>query len=597
MPTLRPLVPVLLGLILAFPGSWAPLARAEEPSSAPGPAPTIFPLAEVRPGLKGYGLTVKRGTKVERFEVEVVDVMRRFVVKQDVILVRCLGEDFADHRVAQGMSGSPIFLDGRLVGALAYTWSWARHALGGVTPIETMLAEGRRPEEGRPTGALPPTALRAAEAGKPAAGLPSDLRPIGTPLCVSGFSPTARAALAADLAPEGYLVAAGGGGVAGPGVPGGAGGAWVDAGAPLEPGSAITVDLMRGDFTACALGTCTWIEGTRVFAFGHPFQTLGETRLPLSLGYVYGIMSSDELSFKLGGPLRAIGTLVHDRPSGITGFTDRTAPMVPFDLTFKNPVTRREEAFHFEITPNTILFQKLLISAVQDGFARAEATLGPNTKRFTMGVKLAGLDAWSYEDVIGGFDAGFQRVLIGLVDKVLNHESQRGVFEWVRLDVEVEHTDRRATIDSVTTSVEEVRPGQTIDVEVRLEPREKGPVHVEHLAVRIPADAPAGDWSFAVLPGDMVPGDVASPKDLADLPKMYAAFYRPTEIIAVLPTGRVDLDLDGRLVRSVPLSSLPRLARSPGGTEGNLKPVTEKVRRDVPFVVMGQRTVTLRVVR
>jgi hypothetical protein len=555
--------------------------------------PEVFPLSAVKPGLKGHGLTVKAGTKIERFEVEVIDVMRTFQVKQDVILVRCLGEDFADHRVAQGMSGSPVFIDGKIVGALAYTWSWARHALAGITPIEVMLAEGKRAEEGRPQGALPSTPLRAPQAAhgeaRPAAGLSSDLRPIGTPLCVSGFSATARALLASELEPQGFTVAAGGGGA------GIAQGGWVDRDAPLEPGCALTVDLMRGDFTACALGTCTWVEGNRVFGFGHPFQTLGETRLPLSVGYVYGIMSSDELSFKLGGPLRSVGSLVHDRPSGITGFTDRPAPMVPFDLKFKNPVTKREESFHFEITPNTVMFQKLLIAAVQDSFARAEATLGPNTKRFRMHVKLAGMDAWSYEDVIRGFDSGFQRVLVGLVDKVLNHETQRATFEWVRLDVEVEHTDRRADIGSATADVEDVRRGQTVDLTVRLEPRELGPAHVARLAVRIPADAPVGDYTFLVIGGDMVPADVANPQDLADLPKLYDAFFRATEVIAVLPTGRVDLDFDGRLVRNVPLSSLPRLVRSPGGMDGTLRPVTEKVRHDVPFVVMGQRYVTVRV--
>jgi hypothetical protein len=368
----------------------------------------------------------------------------------------------------------------------------------------------------------------------------------------------------------------------------------VDVNAPLEPGCAITVDLMRGDFSASALGTCTWVDGNRVHAFGHEFQTLGETRLPMSVGYVYEIMSSAEISFKLGGSLRPIGALVHDRPSGITGFTDRTAPMVPFELVFRNPVTKREETFRFEVTPNTVMFQKLLIGAVTDAFQRAEPTLGPNTKRFTMTVKLAGMDPWSYTDVIGGFDGGFQRVLIGLVDRVLNHEKQRATFESVRLVVEVEHVDRRASITAVTTDVDEARPGQTIQLDVRLDPKEPGPEHAVRLAARIPADAAPGDYSLAVMAGDMVPADVPSPKDLVDFPRLYDAYGKSTEVVAVLPTGRVDLDLGGRLLRSVPLSSLARLVRSPGGLEGMLRPVTEKVRRDVPFVVVGQRTVTIR---
>ena len=586
--------------LLALPRPLA--AEGESPvpvvpaAAAPvGVAPTpafVFPLADVRPGMKGYGLTVKSGTKIERFEIEVLDVVRTWLVKQDLILARCLGPEFEDHRIAQGMSGSPIYIEGRLVGALAYTWGWSRHALAGITPIETMLAEGSRPEEGRPSGAAPPTRLKTPKGAAAAATSPSDLRPIGTPLCVGGFSAAAREALAEAAHASGFTLAAGAASTSGPAL-----GPWVDGEAKLEPGCSICVELMRGDFSAAALGTCTWVEGNRVHGFGHEFQSLGETLLPMSVGYVYTIVSSQEISFKLGAPLRTVGALVHDRPSGITGFTDRVAPMVPFALTFRNAVTKREEKFAFEITPNTVMFQKLLISAVQDAFSRAEATLGPNTKRYTMTVDLEGLEPFTYTDVIGGFDGGFQRVLVGLVDRVLNHESQRAQFESVALEVEVEHVDRRATIQSVTASVDEVRPGQTLELDVRLIPREPGKTLRLTIPVTIPADAVAGDYVLAVMGGDFLPAEVPAPRDIADLPALFAAYSKATEVVVVLPTGRVDLDLDGRIVRSVPLSSLPRLARSPGGSEGSLRPVTEKVRRDVPFVVAGNQNVSLRVVR
>jgi hypothetical protein len=583
--------------LLAFP---RPLAAEGESPAPPAPAPVeavpalppIMPLSDVRPGMKGYGLTVMAGTKIERFEIEVLDVVRTWLVKQDLILARCLGPAFEDHRIAQGMSGSPIYIDGKIVGALAYTWGWSKHALAGITPIETMLAEGTRPEEGRPTGAAPPTPLRSPRGAAGAATSSSDLRPIGTPLCVGGFSAAAREALAQEAGPLGFTLAAGGASMSGP-----AAGAWVDGEARLEPGCSLCVELMRGDFSAAALGTCTWVDGTRVHGFGHEFQLLGETLLPMSLGYVYTIVSSQEISFKLGAPLRRVGALVHDRPSGITGFTDRVAPMVPFALTFRNAVTKRAEHFAFEITPHTIIFQKLLISAVQDAFTRAEGTLGPNTKRYTMTVDLEGLEPFTYTDIIGGFDGGFQRVLIGLVDRVMNHESQRARFESVTLDVEVEHVDRRATITSATPSADEVRPGQSIEIDVRLTPREPGAVYHLSLPVTIPADAVAGDYVVAVMGGDFLPAEVPAPRDVADLPALFAAYASATEVVAVLPTGRVDLDLDGRIVRSIPLSSLPRLVRAPGGTEGSLRPVTEKVRRDVPFVVAGNRNVSLRVVR
>ena len=201
MPTLRLATAVLLTALLGL----APAAAEDAPKQV---REDIFPLSAVRPGMKGHGLTVKQGTKIERFEVEVIDIIRNHLVKQDVILVRCLGEAFADHQIAQGMSGSPIYFDGKLAGALAYTWSQAKHPIGGVTPIEIMLAEGDRKLEGRATGMQPPTRLRRG-AAKPSASS-HELRPIGTPITVAGFSHASRQALAADLAPHGFTVCGGG---------------------------------------------------------------------------------------------------------------------------------------------------------------------------------------------------------------------------------------------------------------------------------------------------------------------------------------------------------------------------------------------------
>jgi hypothetical protein len=150
---------------------------------------------------------------------------------------------------------------------------------------------------------------------------------------------------------------------------------------------------------------------------------------------------------------------------------------------------------------------------------------------------------------------------------------------------------------AATSSKDEVRPGEEVTLFVRLEKKDGGDPVREELRVRIPHDVPAGDYRLTVIGGDYVDPEVAAPVDIADIPRLYDAFYKSTELIAVLPTGRVDLDLDGRLLRNLPLSSVPRLVRSPGGRGAKLRPVTEKVRRSVPYVVSGSRTVSLRVVR
>jgi hypothetical protein len=581
----------MLGLLVALAGGLRG-ARAEEASGVAPAAerPDVFPLRLVRPGMRGHGLTVRHGTTIERFEIEVLDVVKHHTIKQDLILVRCLGEEFADHQIAQGMSGSPIYIEGRCAGALAYTWAWAKHALGGVTPIEDLLAEGRRPLEGRPTGVDLPTDLRRRRGGNEGEDL--HMRPIGVPVALGGFSSETRAWLESRMAPLGLTTCSG----TGAGAPGGAGD-WADRSAPMVPGAALAVDLARGDFSASAIGTCTFVDGDRVYGFGHPFNSMGETELPMSVGYVYGVVASRNLSFKLGGALRPVGTLIQDRPPGVVGVLGREAPMVPFTVAFQNARTGRSETFRFEITPNRIFFTNMAIAALKECFARAETTLGPNTKRVAMTVRIRGMEPWSFEDAVGGFDGGFQRTLIHLLDRPLNHPTQRVVFESFDLSVSVEHADRRALVRAVGASLDEVRPGQEVDLVVDLEKKDGGERVRETLRARIPADAPAGDYPITVIGGDYIPADVPTPVDVADLPAEYDAQLKSTELVAVLPTSRVSVDVDGHLLRSLPLSGLARIARSPGGQALKLRPVTDLLVYQVPYVVVGRATVTLRVVR
>ena len=580
----------LVGVLLSLAVPGTPALAKEAPPAAPPKAQTLddrfIPMSAIRPGMRGYGLTVKSGTRVERFEVEVIDIIRNNLVKTDAILVRCLGEAFANHGVAQGMSGSPIYFRDRLAGALAYTWSWSKHAIGGVTPIAAMLPEGKRALEGRPTGAPPPTSLHR----KRRASTGARFRPIGTPLSVSGFDDEAVAELETMFSTDGFLV-----GVGAPAQPAAKGLANVEA--QVEPGASVVVDLMRGDYAISALGTITHVDGDIVYGYGHSFDTLGETLFPASVGYVYTVLASRNISFKLGTRVREIGALVQDRPSCIVVRKDVKAPMVPFRLKFRNAKTGREETFDFELTPNTIYFQRLAMMAIRSAFAKAEATLGPNTKRYKMTVKIAGMEPWTYEDVVAGFDGGFTRLLIGLIDRPLIHGTQRPTFESFSLDVEVEHRDRRAAIHSAVASHDEVRPGQAIQVLIGLEEKDGGKLVFEAMDLTVPADAPAGNYVISIRGGDYVPADVPNVKNIADLPKFYDAFHKSTELVALLPTSRVDVDAFGRMLRRVPLSVLPRLVRSPRGSHVETEPVELRVSKKVPYVITGKHPVTVRVIR
>ena len=243
----------------------------------------------------------------------------------------------------------------------------------------------------------------------------------------------------------------------------GAPAAWANLDAPLEPGCALVVDLVRGDVGISAIGTCTYIEGDKIIGYGHPFSSLGETLLPMSVGYVYMVMPSQQISFKLGSSLREVGALVQDRESGITGHKGKVAPMIPVDVKVRNAVTKREESFHLEIAANRTFFQQMLYLSLRDVLTRAEGTMNVNTKQYTVSVKLKGVDeVWSYSDAITSFDTGLSRVLMGLVDRVMIHPTQRAEFEWVKLDVSLENQDRRARIERMAATKEDVRPGEEV---------------------------------------------------------------------------------------------------------------------------------------
>lgn len=566
---------------------------AKDEASEDASTPKTFPLSEIRPGMRGYGLTVKSGTTIERFEVEVIDVLHNYLAKQDLILVRCLGDAFADHQIARGMSGSPVYFDGRIAGALAYTWPWAKHAVGGITPIASMLAEGERPLEGRPNGYEPPTILkrgpRPVDAGvtKPA---PGELQPIGTPLCTAGFSEATRRELVEACRATG-IHAVDGGTIGAPLL---RGGALLDA--KLEPGAAMVIEMVRGDFTVATIGTATWVDGDKVYGFGHPYQSLGETAMPMSVGYIYMIVASREISFKVGAPLSTVGTVIQDRPSGIVGTLGDAPEMVAFDVNFTNVKTGRKESFAFEISPNTHVFSRMMVLTLREAFGKAETTLGRNTKRFTMRLEADGIEPLVWKDAMAGFDGGFQRNLLHLTDRVLNHQRQRTRLRRFTLDVEIEHVDRRAQLITVTPSKDEVRRGETLELVVDLEKREGAERARERIEVTIPDDAPLGNYAMRVVGGDFVSDTIAAPVDLADLPAQYASFYSSSDLMTLLPTSRVDVTVDGRVLRQIPVSMVPRIARSPSGVGLKFHPVTEKVRREVPYVVMGSATVQVRVV-
>lgn len=386
-----PLRVLLAGFALLAPA----VLRAEQfDSSAQSTQASLFNperhmlVSEVREGMKGYGLTVFEGTKIEKFNVEVLSVLKNFNPKSDVVLIKCEGDYLKHTGSIAGMSGSPIFLKDdqgryRMIGAFAYGWPLTKDPVAGVQPIQYMLklpvghdlsARSNSHSTTQPSG-NGGEPVRAAEhnrlswsmsrAGfvpfwKPIAGTDSGvqstgleaglrlgegaprLEPLATPLMVGGMSPTLLKEVAPLFARYGMTpLQAGGGGSASGDEPA----------AKLEPGAALAVPLLIGDADMTAIGTVTETIGDRVFAFGHPFNNEGFVELPMGSGTIHGVIANLQTSFKLGSFTQSRGELTTDESVGVAGEVGQSAPMVPieFNVTYADGSTR---TYHFKSAVN-----------------------------------------------------------------------------------------------------------------------------------------------------------------------------------------------------------------------------------------------------
>jgi hypothetical protein len=300
--------------------------------AGPGPAPAadVLPLGEVRPGMEGTGRTVFQGARVEEFGVRILGVLDNAVgPRQSLILARLEGGPLAETGVIQGMSGSPVFIDGKLVGAVAYSFPFGKEPIAGITPIGEMIEATKvatpratsarfRPGPGRLAAPLDRAAFVAAferpldgivgvgprgesrAAGRGGAAL----TPLALPLVFSGFDPATFEWARGLFSSLGFAPVVGAGGSTAASL-----GPLPD----LEPGAAVGVSLIEGDLDMSVTGTITHIDRDRVYAFGHPFYNLGPTQFPMKRAYVYSVFPSLQVSWKIATALEAVGTVDQDR--------------------------------------------------------------------------------------------------------------------------------------------------------------------------------------------------------------------------------------------------------------------------------------------
>jgi hypothetical protein len=481
-------------------------------------APAIMPLDQIHEGMKGTALTVFQGVKPESMDVEVLGVMRNVNgPKGDVILVRLHGIKPEYTGVAAGMSGSPVYFDGKLAGALAFRiGEFSKEPIAGVTPIEEMLeinALDHSPARGPARGPAP-AALRASlsddnaseqnattQTASPGEGatLPSQnygnyLKPIETPLVFNGFSDETLQRYGSQFAAAGIVPVMGIGSASDRKQP-----------EPIEAGSAVSAVLVRGDMNIAATCTVTYVDPQRLLACGHPLLQFGEVDLPMTKARVLATLPSPLNGFKIVNTTETVGAFAQDRQNGIMGVLGRESKMIPVTVALHSGAATKE--FHYEVLNNARLSPLAMMATVFN------ALHGTNEYGEDITYRMKGvLSVKGYPDVTlrnmfapqenGQPAAALAAATIGeRFGRIYSNAFDAPDVQGVKLDFDLVRERRSARLEAARTDMTEARPGDQIMVETVIRPY-RGERLVRQVAIRIPTSTSKGTLRILVSDGD-----------------------------------------------------------------------------------------------
>jgi hypothetical protein len=457
----------------------------------------FFPLQDVKPGMRGTGRTVFSGSQVDEFQVEILGVLDNIGPKESLILARLSGGPLEHTGVMAGMSGSPVYIDGRLLGAVAMAFPFAKDPIAGIRPIQDMMRPATAPVQ-RAAIALADRDLTRV-LPRPEPGVPSGaagderMVDIATPISFGGFSRATLEAFAPQLRALGLEprqgITAGGKVEPGMGNP-----------ADLKPGSMISVELMAGDLSVGADGTVTHIDGNRVWAFGHRFLAVGATALPFARADVIALLPNLNTSFKLASPREWMGTISQDHDTAIAGELGKRAALVPVSIGVSR-AGRSVESYKVQMVNDPLLSPLLLQMAVYSAIDATERTMGASSIRITGEVEFQNAPAPVRLENMYAADNG-SAMLVSLSAAIpVAYVMQSGFnsLELKKVAIQVEAFDQKKhlTIDGISVSRREARPGEKVLLNVVLA-GENGAETVRQVEYQVPIGAEPGPLYFTV---------------------------------------------------------------------------------------------------
>jgi hypothetical protein len=586
-------------------------------------------VSEIRPGMIGIGRTVFDGTHVEEFKVNIIGVLENVIgTHRNLVLAKLEGGPLANTGVIAGMSGSPVYIDGRLIGAVSYALgSFSKEPIAGITPIAEMTDSTTMNESPRPSAArvhvefpltrdgLTRAFRKALTWNRPFAERPDDaqltgvssvaglgggplgtlLRPIATPLVMSGFEPEVADLFGGAFRDQGFIPT--GGSVAG------AGHGEMPFDGPLKPGDAIGVQFVNGDLQLGATGTVTHIDGDRVYAFGHPMYNLGPTEFPMTRAYVYTVLPSLFSSMKLSSTGEVIGTFLQDRAAAIAGRLGAGPRMIPITLTLESDRSPKR-TFHFGVVNDQLFGPVMSFASLANTFSSYERVYGASTFAVRGTVSLRNHESVAFDNVFSGDQPsmGAATYVVAPIVALMGNDYEKVDLEGVELTITSSEQPKTATLERVWLDDPRPRAGRTVPLKVLLRTY-RGDEVLRTLPIDIPGNA-TGTLSVLVSDGGHLGQtelrDARMPQQPRSVPQMIRTLNRArrnnTLYVKLLGTDAGAV-VNGELLSSLPPSVLAVLEADRSG--GNFNPLHSATLGEweltTEHAVSGTRTLTITV--
>ncbi len=584
---------------------------------------------QIRPGMVGIGRTVFDGTHVEEFKANIIGVLENVIgTHRNLILAKLEGGPLANTGVIAGMSGSPVYIDGKLIGAVSYALgSFSKEPIAGITPIaemtdSTLLTDARAPgarvhiEYPLTREALTAAFRKALNWNRPFADRPGDvrmdgissvaglggsqlstlLRPIATPLVMSGFEPDVADVFGGAFQDQGF-------------VPTGSGDGGVRKGekpfdGPLKPGDAVGVMLVGGDLQFGGTGTVTHIDGDRVYAFGHPMYNLGPTEFPMTRAYVYTILPSLFSSMKLSSTGDIIGTFTQDRPTAIAGRLGAGPRTIPLTIALESP-RAPSHTFHFDVVNDQLFGPLMTYASILNTIGSYERQFGAASFMVRGSAKVSKHDPIAFNNLFSGDQASMNAAayVVAPVTYVMGNDYEKVDVEGINITIATTETPMTATLERVWLDDPRPRAGRSIPLKVLFRTY-RGEEIVRTLPIEIPANA-TGSLSIQVSDGGRLKSSVMrSAKRAPPLRTSSTRLIRPLNkgrrnntLYVRLLSSEAGAVVNGELLSSLPPSVLGVLESDRSG--GSFNPIHSATigEWELPteHAVSGSRTLTLTV--